>query len=928
MNAKLQNYRSLRFFMTAFFLLAFFTANAQKGMVRGRVLDSESNQGLPGVTVLAKAAGVGAVTDINGEFKLFNVASGSEILIFSYMGYETTEHPVEVLAGGVAELKVALKPGVLVGDEVVVTADRIQGQAAALNRQRNNVNVTNLVAADQVGKFPDANIGDAMKRIPGITMQYDQGEARFGVVRGTSPAWNSVTVNGERVPSAEGEIRSVQLDLIPADMVKAIEVSKTVTPDMDADAIGGAVNLVTKSAPEGFRISATGATGYNTLREKPIWTGGLVLGNRFFKNKLGMVLSASYNYHSLGSDNVEFEWDEDDGKTFISEMDVRTYELARERISLSGALDFKINQNNTLFFNAMYNQRKDWENRYKLRYTDLQMPDESGVSRPDAEDGGNVIEIETKAGSHDNKKTRLEDQRTRFFSLGGEHLLGSKVQMNWTVNWAKASEDRPDERYVKYVYEEADFNVDLSDRDEPNMTPNNIPVSDFELDELYQEQQETYEKDFGTRLDFKVPLGVNSFLKFGGKFKDKRKVRDNIYEEYDGDDYESMGDRPLVDKTKSDFLAGDYVAGNFVSRDFLADLDFDAMRKNGKLELKKDEYIPGNFEADERIVAGYAMATHRVGRFDFLGGLRIEQTNLDYTAYDYREESDDADESVTPKSAKNDFTNVMPALHVKYSMPDNSILRFAWTNTLARPQYIEFAPYAEYNDDRDKIKIGNPDLGITKSMNLDLMYERYFGGLGLVSGGAFYKRIDDFVYSLKQKDVMFNGSEVDLTKPLNGDYANLYGFELAFQHNFDYLPGVLGGLGLYANYTYTKSEAFGFVVRDEEDGLSLPQTAENTWNLSVSYERKRLSMRLSINYTSDYLDELSEKEFEDAYYDKQFFMDFNASYSFTKNWRWFIEANNLTNQPLRYYQSSSDQVRQMEYYGPRFNMGVKFDLFK
>src|SRR5690606_15207335 len=160
-------------------------------------------------------------------------------------------------------------------------------QAKALNAQKNNPNITNIVSADQVGRFPDANIGDAMKRIPGITMQNDQGEARNIIIRGLAPELNAVTMNGDRIPSAEGDNRRVQMDLIPSDMIQTIEVNKTLTPDMDADAIGGSVNLVTRAAPNGPRVSATLSGGFNPIRSKPLYTGSLVLGNRFFNNRLG-----------------------------------------------------------------------------------------------------------------------------------------------------------------------------------------------------------------------------------------------------------------------------------------------------------------------------------------------------------------------------------------------------------------------------------------------------------------------------------------------------------------------------------------------------------------------------------------------------------------------------------------------------------------
>lgn len=145
----------------------------------------------------------------------------------------------------------------------MVTGFSLNSQAKALNTQRNKINVTNIVSTDQIGKFPDANIGDAMRRIPGITMQVDQGESRNIIVRGLAPQLNSVTLNGSRIPSAEGDNRNVQMDLIPSDMIQTIEVNKAVTPDMDGDALGGSVNLITRSSPQKFRLSATAGSGVN-----------------------------------------------------------------------------------------------------------------------------------------------------------------------------------------------------------------------------------------------------------------------------------------------------------------------------------------------------------------------------------------------------------------------------------------------------------------------------------------------------------------------------------------------------------------------------------------------------------------------------------------------------------------------------------------
>lgn len=191
-------------------------------------------------------------------------------------------------------------------------------------------------------------------------MQNDQGEARNIIIRGLAPSLNSVTLNGDRIPSAEGDNRNVQMDLIPSDMISTIEVNKTLTSDMDADAIGGSVNLVTRATPNGERLSATLAGGYLPIREHASYTAGLVYGNRFLDNKLGFVFSGSYNNVDYGSDNIENEWVKDEfGNEFLQAAEIRKYDVQRIRRSGSVALDYKFNENNTIFANAIYNWRDD-----------------------------------------------------------------------------------------------------------------------------------------------------------------------------------------------------------------------------------------------------------------------------------------------------------------------------------------------------------------------------------------------------------------------------------------------------------------------------------------------------------------------------------------------------------------------------------------
>jgi TonB-dependent receptor len=310
-----------------------------------------------------------------------------------------------------------------------------------------------------------------------------------------------------------------------------------------------------------------------------------------------------------------------------------------------------------------------------------------------------------------------------------------------------------------------------------------------------------------------------------------------------------------------------------------------------------EEYAAANYTANENIYATYLMANHTFSdKFSAVAGLRYEATNIDYTGNVY----DIDNETVKPDSRTNNYGNFMPGLHLRFAPDKNTILRGAWTNTIARPNYYDLVPYALFSPQDQELSRGNPDLKATTAMNFDLMAERYFKSVGLVSFGAFYKNLDNFIYTqtIQNYSDPVLGDDLEFTTPKNGGSANVYGFEVAFQKQ------IWKGLGIYTNYTFTQSSTEGIEGREDDD-LSLPGTAEHMFNASLSYETKKLVVRVSLNYASGYIDELGGNNFEDRYYDRQTFLDVNASYAFTPNFRFFAEGNNLTNQPLRFYQGYS-----------------------
>lgn len=913
----------------AFFLMGTFVW-AQTGNLKGYVYDNQ-NLPMPGVAVEIEAAGKTTVTSPSGEFILAGIPAGSHTVKFHSFGFEDVSRSITIIEGATATLTVTLNTATNDIGEVVVTGNFLRGQAKALNAQRNNGNITNVVSSDQVGRFPDNNIGEAMRRIPGITMQNDQGEARDIIIRGMAPQLNSVMLNGERVPSAEGDNRRIQMDLIPADMIQTITVSKAVTPDMDADAIGGSVNLVTRAAPSGQRISVTGASGLHTFNNSPIWTGAFVYGNRFANDRLGLVASGSINDVNYGSDNVEFEWDYD-GTTddrFISEQQIRQYFVRRIRRSGSINLDYRLADGHTIFARSIYNWRDDREARFRLVLKDMELPDANGMTSAE-------VERQTKGGIAGGRTQdrRLEDQRMWNVQLGGEHLFGS-LGMNWLVTRARASEERPNERYIEYAYDDGitetiPVMADISDPRNPLVSaasPSLTRGRYMQLNELTEEYQFTEENDLNARLDFNLPLATGLYaseLKFGGRYRNKEKIRANDFFEYEPTvgDYDNLSLFDLQNVTRSNFLAGDqYRAGSFVSNEDLGGLNLQGSQFDG--EQIVEEFAPANYTATENITAAYAMVDQKLGtRMRVIAGIRWEHTQTDYTGNRYNEDT----EVVEPTTGTQTYDNFMPGVHLKYDVSTNFILRAAWTNTLARPNYYDIAPYELIIPDDNEIELGNPALTPATASNLDLMAEYYYPSVGILSGGVFYKSIDNFIYTTSVRDVTYNGVLYDqFIQPQNGGTANVTGVEVAWQRKLNFIPGKFwNNMSIYTNYTYTQSATDG--IEGREDGLPLAGTANHMVNGSLAYNDQKLTIRVSVNYADDYIDEYGDEDFFDRYYDQQFFLDVNASYAFTSKFRIFVEVTNLTNQPLRYYQGVAEQTMQAEYYNARFNFGLKLDM--
>ena len=907
----------------------------EAGLVRGQVTDVEKHA-LPGATIQIEQLGVRTLSDESGFYTFTGIKPGTYTIKVSYVGYAPTYKKVTVSAD--KRLQVV---GLVMGEERTLNEAVVTGafaaQRRALQQQKSSMGVSNVVSADQVGKFPDSNIGDALKRISGINVQYDQGEARFGQVRGTSADLTSVTVNGNRLPSAEGDTRNVQLDLIPADMVQTIEVNKVVTADMDGDAIGGAINLVTKQTPNRRVLNFSGGVGYTPVSAKPSWNLGATWGDRFFNDRFGVMLSGSYQYAPGGSDNTEFEYEVDDDQVKLKEAQVRQYYVTRERQSYSLALDYRFNPLHKITFKGIYNRRNDWENRYRISYKKLS-------SKPSSQS----IVLQTKAGSDDNKSARLERQQTMDFTLDGEHTFG-RLSMDWASSFSRATEDRPNERYMGLKLKGSDeMDFGASFQDVGNRQPySTLPIPAFadaswKIDELTNSDQSISEDEWKERINFSLPMLKGSFansLKFGYKYTRKQKERTTSWFDYSdaADKYVADWQAHTVNEVRKGFMPGaQYPIGTaFVDKDFLGKLRFS---KADGTEVLEEE--AGNYQATEQIHAGYLRLDQKLGEHvDLTAGLRVENTRLKTHGVNYTL-TEDEKEALTPTGIyTHNYTDVLPSLLLRYKIGSEGNVRASVTRSLSRPKYSALVANKSFNLADCEATIGDPNIKPSKAWNVDLSADYYFKSVGLVSAGFFYKDVKNVnVETLGY----YTGAELGLntladeqfevTQCMNAYDARVLGVELAYQRDFGFIAPALKCLGFYGTYTYTHTATRNYNERlgiKPGDEVKMAGSPEHTANASLYFEKAGVNVRLSYNFASAFVDQMNTGSRElDRYYDAVNYLDLNASYTWGKRTKFtvFAEVGNLLNQPLRYYQGVKDRTMQVEYYGVRTNVGFKINL--
>lgn len=902
-------------------------AQAQTGEVRGRVTAEATGEYLQGAQVVLEGTGYASPVDRSGHFRLQRVAAGTYHLLARYIGYNAFRAEVVVTAGAVVEQNAALAMTAVTLDPISVTLQT--GQAKALTAQQNAANITNVVDQEQIEAFPDYNTADALQRVPGVSISRSSGEGKFVAIRGTEPRLTSVTVDGQKLATPEDEERYVALDVISSNQLAGLEVTKALTPNMDADAIGGTVNLVSRSAfdlPSGQReLRLNAGYGRADLGGRPLYDLAGSYSQLLGGDRLALSVNSSYRDTRQITHNNESQWGEEttqgdvDIPFALRETQLYRYNNERQRLGIGADLEYRPAANTRYFVRGMFNHRNDYQNRQGERFR---------VDRGDYLSSTQVAD----AGIVRALQDRTETQYITNVAAGGSRRFGAwNVDLTGAYTYGEQNKDGGQILPEFALNSGADLDIDLSDPERPGFTVTNqdgaylTDPANYELDALDFRYEKTTDQEKIGALDIgrSFAMGTNAgTVKFGAKLRRKAKDRHDQRWRYRWTGTGSISMAQFAsDEVSEPYFDGRYTFGPTTDRDKIRAFLDENRGTNLEEEQRVEDSIGDAYDAGENIYSAYAMGSIDFGRVMLLAGVRNEYTRTDYKGT--RLNLVDDQYEIQPVEDARSYNHVFPALHVRYAASERTNLRFAVTSGIARANFFDLVPYLWISNEDLSISRGNSNLDPTHSWNVDLMAEHYFRSIGVLSAGFFYKKLTNIIYDRIHTEETGTFAGFEITEPVNGGGAKLYGAEVNWQQQLTFLPGPLAGLGIYANYTYSKSEAdLSF-----REWTTLPGQAGDVGNLALSYDRYGITARVSMNYRGELLSRVGETAEEDFIAQPTTQWDISSSVNVSPWASIYLNALNITNQPERVYLGNDpSRPRIIEYYGWSTNFGVKLTL--
>ncbi|MBL9188173.1 MAG: TonB-dependent receptor [Opitutaceae bacterium] len=947
---------------------------AQNATLTGRVTDSATQDVLRGASVtLTPVASPAATplrtaTDADGEFSL-SAPAGSYTLAVDYLGLPPKSQPVILPAAPAAPVRLALSLG---DSAVVLAAVTVEGartgQARALNQQRTSQNLTNIISADFSGQFPDKNIADAVKRLPGVTVETDRdtggSEGRYVTVRGMSADFNAVTVNGMRVnvTDFDGISRRVPLDVISSDVADQIEVTKALRPDQDADSLGGAVDIKTRSAfsRDGRTASAKFALGYSSILsdytnypyENPSREGAITYSDLLgAKRQWGLSLSANYRdrtfvkqrnsttgWNGAGTAASPFLMDSFVLQHFFDDMTTRGF---------NASLEFRPAAETKLRLYAGLNTRETNRGRQRQQiFFPLSVTPTNTV--------GPVVvtgDTYTSVASPNNtlrKEARDfdETQETGTIALDGETKLGG-FTVTGLLGYNRGEFDGGLDTGVQAQFQRATSTNGYT------ITPGaaRSPVITTTLDRLTPSLAGAYQnrsfvrgtrnytdEEWNAALDAKRPAtlaGLNGWFKAGAKYRTKTRDRDEIVRSFTQNTnwnllgYTGQPDIPSVlanyGAKKGATADGRYDFGYFI--------DPKKVREVGELLISRGLLTPlgsnvlnsqlGDYAAWEDVSAAYAQGQFTSGKLSVLAGLRTERTAVKFKTWAV------VDGAVRRIQPVRDYTDVLPGVHIRYDATKNFVVRSAYTESIARPTFNQLNPRATINTVNDVVSRGNLDLKPVSARNYDLSFDYYLGGTGYVSLGVFHKDYKNNVYRSTQRELFEGEPNTQVTQERNARGGKLTGVEFAYDQPLRFLPAPFDGLGVTANFTYTDSSLDTGLPRLA--GLKIPlfDQMKQTVNASIYYEKNGLRLRAAAHRRSRTVFDLAtDNLYALARYESPSTeLDLTASYKFLRRWTVYAEIQNALSAPRHGYNGDPNlRLDYNEYSDWSATLGIRWNL--
>jgi TonB-dependent receptor len=843
------------------------------GTIKGTVFDKTTKDGLPGAHVTIKGTSMGAATNLDGQYVIKSVPEGRLTLVVAYVGYTTRDLVVNVTGDATITQDFFLSATTIEGEEVLVTA-QAQGQMQAINQQLSSDKIVSVVSEAKIQELPDFNAAQAISRLPGVSTLQSSGEASKVVIRGLAPQYNQVAVSGITLSATgstqigaasqggtSGSInndRSVDLTMITPYMIKTVEVYKSLTPDMNANAIGGYVNMQLREAPDGFKTDLLAQSGYTAKSGKyGNYRFVAAASDRFLDNDLGVYVLANAESYDRNADNMSALYSpqssivKDNGfrPVIVTSVTLNRHQETRNRYGGNLILDYKLPSGSIRFINVLSrltSDYKDYQEILDYQYHNINFRYRQGLNKTDM--AVNTLEFTNDFGFM-SAEVKFANTYSRNYTPG---LPQFDFSQTGGIPGSTVVDAKPEDLISAINYLGAS-----------KIYLNNVSL----FSAAYKQNAQVFKADF--KVPFTLEDITSGFLKVGGEMRHSLNTNDQ------GTPYAGMKPgSPIANALVSlvmqqyhltlDSAASALPGSNFTSPDsklFDPFLDnrfggvlwaSDPSVLNGVVSLLEStpsisavnasgsnaggwfdgpyQRLPNKYRYFEKYNAAYVMAKLGFGEdLSIVGGIRWEEVKSYFDAFNLSDGRDATHQAVDTVSAHPGNRYLLPMVQAKYDVLPWVDVRYSYTKTLARPDYHQLSPHFNMDYTQYNVWAGNPRLVPAEALNHDVFITFHSNELGLLSLGGFYKEIKNFTYytqyalhnspppgldSIMSYSVRTNSGVIhpkdgaQLYTYANSPYtAYLRGFEIDFQTRLWYLPEPLNGIVLGANYTHIKSSA-------------------------------------------------------------------------------------------------------------------------